>query len=358
MLFAQGCCTCTDIDAGFPALLGHHCIVATSASFPEYGSHLLPSLDNPSPDRFISLQPGTVLRVAHVEGWENIDASGTLVYADIENGPQHGHRVVIGHVYYLPDLYYHPDSRPERTIIMCFSPEGRSLRPLNAADAGIFYSSDPSRFGGGFLNLAPLPWSQALADAIGAVCNADAKGRIKLLWQDLYSPKSEISGWAASALAEADPTAVRKLAGDVTALQKIPLASQVELDGALSTMEKNWPASPQRYQMMSNWVAEIGDEYESELVVERLSWLADQEHPNLPDSQMLDLLEQLALRDRVSSALHVRAVGAIGSILLSNWAPNRMLNADAVVTLHQIEHESKDPAVLDEVRFLRAWEPQ
>ena len=92
--------------------------------------------------------------MAHIQAFMGpIDPSGTIVFADIENGPRQGERwVVIGDV---------GNSQDERqlVVIWCVDPPwlgvtpeaGRSLSPLNDRDVGVFYGGD---FDGLAYNLA------------------------------------------------------------------------------------------------------------------------------------------------------------------------------------------------------------
>ena len=84
---------------------------------------------------------------------------------------------------------------------------------------------------------------EALADAAEAVWRADRKTGIELLSKYLCSETPEISAWAVCALLDADPDGLQKIAGDIDAIKKVPLAGQVELDVGLSVLVKEWPLS-------------------------------------------------------------------------------------------------------------------
>jgi hypothetical protein len=136
-----GCCTyrSADGDPGIPQLLGHQCVLAEATLLPTGGSHWLPGFTPPTPYPLVNYLNGTVLRVSHVEAWDGpIDPSGTIVFADVQNGPRRGARVVIGYL-----------GTPHGSVpasVICVSPPilgvtpeaGRCLRPFGPTDVGIF----------------------------------------------------------------------------------------------------------------------------------------------------------------------------------------------------------------------------
>lgn len=166
----DGCCTYSnaDHDPNASRLLGHRCVVLQSASFPQCDLHWLPSFDPPNahPDayRLVALEPGTVIRVVHVEKWFGpIDPTGSIVFGDVQNGPKRGTRLMIG------EMGTNFDVR-NTTVIWCVDPTmslsveaGHSIRPLSPEDEGVFYTADFDKRSGSIYNLVELHWSDRTA---------------------------------------------------------------------------------------------------------------------------------------------------------------------------------------------------
>jgi hypothetical protein len=128
-----------DNDADVRPLLGDLCVLTKPAGFPAGGSHLLPTLEPPRPPPPIELERGTILRVFHVEHWVGpVDPTGTIVFAEVQNGRFRGRRVELGIKMHTFDFRQIP-------FVLSFDDPGRSLRPLREEDEGIFYAADNVR---------------------------------------------------------------------------------------------------------------------------------------------------------------------------------------------------------------------
>jgi hypothetical protein len=129
---------------GTAQLIGLRCQVIKADKFEETGPQIMPTLLGPfSGDKssFVELQPGTILRVTHLQYWEGVLAPGfgTYVFAEAQNGPKSGHSFLIAaYGYFKPpfQLFYRYRGSPAVILI------GNSLVPCGPRDDGWFYARD------------------------------------------------------------------------------------------------------------------------------------------------------------------------------------------------------------------------
>ena len=183
---------------------------------------------------------------------------------------------------------------------------------------------------------------EALADAIEAVVRVDQKEGTALLWQVLYSKTPEISAWAAVALTDADPDGLRKVAGDVEKIKKVPLAGQLGLDLGMAALEEGWVSSQDRKTMVANWRVAPADESETSLTRWRRSEKLD--HADLNVDFVIGLFKQDALQDGIGREMAYRCVLQIGRISQTHRPDGR---AEAKAALEEIVRDSKYQSIKD-----------